>query len=37
VGAACESTFRSNEQFREAVMAREVVDVQELEGKLQRK
>jgi hypothetical protein len=37
VGLAREATFRSNDQFREAVMSREMQDIQELEGKLQRK
>jgi hypothetical protein len=37
VGLARESTFRSNEQFREAVMGREMTDIQQLEAKLQRK
>ena len=37
VGAARESMFRSNEQFREAVSQREAQDVKELEGKLGRR
>jgi hypothetical protein len=37
VGLARESTFRSNDQFREAVMSREMQDIQELESKMQRK
>lgn len=37
VGLAREATFRSNDQFREAVMAQEMQDIQELETKLQRK
>jgi hypothetical protein len=37
VGAAREAVFRSNDQFREAVVQREMQDITELEGKLQRK
>jgi hypothetical protein len=37
VGLTRESTFRSNDQFREAVASREMQDIQELETKLQRK
>lgn len=37
VGLTREATFRSNDQFREAVASREMQDIQELESKLQRK
>uniref|UniRef100_A0A383VV88 Dynamin-type G domain-containing protein n=1 Tax=Tetradesmus obliquus TaxID=3088 RepID=A0A383VV88_TETOB len=37
VGAQREAVFRSNDQFREAVAQREMQDITELEGKLQRK
>lgn len=37
VGLGREATFRTNDQFREAVQNREIQDVQELESKLQRK
>jgi len=37
VGTAREATFRTNDQFRDAVAQREMTDIQELEAKLQRK
>eukprot|EP00775_Hariotina_reticulata_P003076 gene3076-3355_t len=37
VGAAREATFRTNDQYRDAVAQREMTDIQELQSKLQRK